>query len=260
MRCFLVAILVVAGLAAAATAEDPPFTPVDYDKLPRTITREPEYVADPLYALFLFGPAGKTRMWAVLDKTRPDLAYHDVLYLDRNSNGDLTEPGERLVGKYSKRGARAGMALVIRVPRLPVPGTRIMHTDFLVSTVRKKGRKGIWFRMKWCGKTTLSGGYGVSGMDTTQWAVSPARAPVFRPTVRGPFSFAFWGKKTVTLPAGGSGSVSILVGSRGSGPDTLAVVDDHFLDLEREELTVTLIARAAAGRELRTRTRITGHC
>ena len=64
----------------------------------------------------------------------------------------------------------------------------------------------------------------------------------------------------MVLPVGGSGSVSVLVGSRGSGPDTLAVVDENFLDLEKDRLTATLIARDAAGRELETRTRITGHC
>jgi len=252
--------LVLVILAGSAPADDPPFVPLDYGKLARTITKEPTYQARPLYALFVFGPAGEARMWAVLDKTRSDLDYYDVLYFDRNANGDLTEPDERFVGTYSERGARAGMALVLRIPELRVPGTGIVHKKFLVSTVRKKGRRGIWFRMRWRGTTTVSGGYGATGMDTTLWASTPAKAPVIRPTVLGPLSFALWGPKTVTLPVGGSGSISLLVGSRGSGPDTLAVVDEHHLDLEKDALTATLIARDAAGRELRTRTRITGHC
>src|SRR5262249_20675170 len=37
------------------------------------------------------GPEAKTRMWVVLDG--------DVLYVDRNGNGDLTEEGERVAAK-----------------------------------------------------------------------------------------------------------------------------------------------------------------
>jgi RNA polymerase sigma factor (sigma-70 family) len=50
--------------------------------------KEPKYRNEPRYALLVFGPKRATRVWMVLDGT--------TLYVDRNGNGDLTEPGERL--------------------------------------------------------------------------------------------------------------------------------------------------------------------
>jgi hypothetical protein len=62
---------------------------VDLTKIERSIAKEPEYqTKDVHYCLIVFGPEAKTRVWLVVDG--------DVLYLDRNGNGDLTEPGERI--------------------------------------------------------------------------------------------------------------------------------------------------------------------
>src|SRR5687767_5410138 len=75
-------VLVALALAGRAPA-------VDLTTIDRTIRKEPTYQSTkPLYCLLVFGPEAKTRVWMVLDD--------DVLYLDRNGNGDLTEPGERL--------------------------------------------------------------------------------------------------------------------------------------------------------------------
>ncbi|MBX7104964.1 MAG: hypothetical protein K1X57_12835 [Gemmataceae bacterium] len=54
----------------------------------RTIRKEPVYTSRPHYCLLAFGPEGKDRAWLVRDG--------DVLYVDRNGNGDLTDPGERI--------------------------------------------------------------------------------------------------------------------------------------------------------------------
>jgi hypothetical protein len=69
---------------------------VDLTKIDRTIAKEPAYQSkSPSYGLLVFGPEAKSRAWVVLDG--------DVLYVDRNCNGDLTEEGERLVIKNPKR-------------------------------------------------------------------------------------------------------------------------------------------------------------
>jgi hypothetical protein len=61
---------------------------VDYDKVDRTLAKEPAYrTKSPKYALLLFGPEARLRVWVVLDG--------ETVYLDRKGNGDLTEPGER---------------------------------------------------------------------------------------------------------------------------------------------------------------------
>jgi hypothetical protein len=70
--------------AAAASAGTP--------KIDRTVGKEPAYrTKAPKYGLLAFGPEGKDRVWLVHDG--------DTLYADRNGNGDLTEPGEKVVAK-----------------------------------------------------------------------------------------------------------------------------------------------------------------
>jgi hypothetical protein len=80
---YLVAVLAcVAFSAADATA-------IDLAKIDRSIKKEPVYQSkSPKYCLLVIGPEAKTRIWLVLDG--------DVLYIDRNGNGDLTEKGERV--------------------------------------------------------------------------------------------------------------------------------------------------------------------
>jgi hypothetical protein len=236
------------------------FVEVDYAKVERKIGKEPEYVSDPLYAMFILDPGGKFRVWAVLDRSKEDLPHHDVLYFDRNGNGDLTETGERFVAKVDESLAPAGISVLITVGDIEVPGTAIVHKGFRVSTVPKKGRKGIWFSMVWDGKEEISGGYGASGMDTTIWSSSPGSAPVLRPAVEGPLGFAIWGYEEVVLGIGESTHISLLVGSRGSGPDTLCALNEDFLDLEKDRIRVTLIAKDEASIEIRSQSWITGHC
>jgi hypothetical protein len=80
MRQLLTGVFVLLGAAAPAPA-------VDYAKIGHTLTREPAYESKaPKYALLLFGPEAKVRVWVVLDG--------DMVYLDRNADGDLTGEGE----------------------------------------------------------------------------------------------------------------------------------------------------------------------
>jgi hypothetical protein len=59
---------------------------VELTRIDRTIAKEPAYKSNPKYCLLVFGPEAKTRVWLVLDG--------EVLYVDRNGNGDLTEKDE----------------------------------------------------------------------------------------------------------------------------------------------------------------------
>jgi hypothetical protein len=77
----LSALLLASGASASARA-------VDLTRLERTVAKEPAYTSLPRYCLLVFGPDAKTRVWLVLDG--------DVLYVDRNGNGDLTAQGKRV--------------------------------------------------------------------------------------------------------------------------------------------------------------------
>ncbi len=74
-------------IAALATT---PASAVDLTKIDRSIAKEPAYKNKPKYCLLVFGPQAKFRVWLVRDG--------DVLYVDRNGDGDLTEPAERYTG------------------------------------------------------------------------------------------------------------------------------------------------------------------
>ncbi len=79
---WLAMVPVLAWLAVAAAA-------ADLTKIERTLAKEPAYQSKtPKYCLMVFGPEAKTRVWLVLDG--------DTLYVDRNGNGDLTEPDEKV--------------------------------------------------------------------------------------------------------------------------------------------------------------------
>ncbi|MGQ0633606.1 MAG: hypothetical protein ACT4QC_03260 [Planctomycetaceae bacterium] len=87
MRSLLFACLGWCVLAAPLAADDSPF--VDLSKIDRSIAKEPKYAHEPHYALIVFGPRAAHRAWLVMDGD-------DVLYIDRNGNGDLSEPDERI--------------------------------------------------------------------------------------------------------------------------------------------------------------------
>src|SRR5437764_562133 len=68
---------------------------VELATVDRSVHKEPVYQSKkPRYCLLVFGPQAQTRVWMVLDG--------DTLYLDRNGDGDLTEPGERVVSQQAR--------------------------------------------------------------------------------------------------------------------------------------------------------------
>jgi hypothetical protein len=65
-----------------------PAQAADLTKIERVIAKEPRYQGKPEYCLLVFGPEAKFRVWLVLDGA--------VLYVDRDGNGDLTQPDKRV--------------------------------------------------------------------------------------------------------------------------------------------------------------------
>ncbi|MEX0703217.1 MAG: hypothetical protein WD069_14070 [Planctomycetales bacterium] len=87
MRCLtpLGAALVAGGMVAAASGAD-----LDLAQIERKVAQEPEYASgQPKYCLLVFGPTAETRVWLVSDGK-------DVLYVDRDGDGDLTGEGEQV--------------------------------------------------------------------------------------------------------------------------------------------------------------------
>jgi hypothetical protein len=92
MRTFGLALTAMLLAAPAAAASD-------LGKIDRTIAKEPAYqTKEPRYCLLVFGPEARFRVWLVQDG--------DVLFVDRNGNGDVTESGERVDKSQGEAGNR----------------------------------------------------------------------------------------------------------------------------------------------------------
>src|SRR5262245_47721597 len=193
----IVAAASAAGAAGAAPGDDGAPAPIE-----RKIRKEPTYVAAPRYALFVLDEAAKFRAWAVFDKSTPDAPFYDVLYFDRNGDGDLTAPDERFVGKRDPSLIPAGLEMLIRVGDVAVPGTKRVHTGLRFSTSPEADRKGFWFDRKWYGATEVSGTYGPVGIDTAEFADSPEHAAIVTPDPNGTLAFGLWMSAPVTLSIG----------------------------------------------------------
>jgi hypothetical protein len=85
-------ILSVLGLTAcpALVAGD------EISKIDRVIGKEPTYRSKPKYCLVVLGPEAKSRVWLVRDG--------DLLYVDRQGNGDLTGKDQSVAKEFLLRG------------------------------------------------------------------------------------------------------------------------------------------------------------
>jgi hypothetical protein len=140
---------------------------VDLTRIDRSIRKEPVYQSNaPQYALLVFGAHAKVRVWVVLDG--------DVLYLDRNGNGDLTDPGERITAEYA-----------LRRPEIR-PGVEIMRNFDLVQFKRGEKEKddrpilSCWPEVTWLH---------VFNLVLREDIDAPGESPIWRKT---PFEVAIY--------------------------------------------------------------------
>jgi len=245
------------GFLQAGASAPPAAATVDYSKIERKIVKEPAYVGKPMYALFLLDETGDFRAWAVLDKSTPELSLPDLLYVDLNANGDLTEKGERFVSTRDARSLEERGA-TITVPSIRVRGLDLRHEEFSIGAYMKGADLSVYFKIKWAGREPLCGGYGLSGTSTVRWGSTLAEAPIFHPNPSGPLSFALWGEPILQL--GQENNVNLFAGNRGSGSGSYSVVNDKFLQAGKDRIFVTVVAKDAEGRDVRLRTEILGRC
>jgi len=226
--------------------------PFDYTKVSRKIASEPKYTAAPRYALLLVGTEGKTRIWMAMDKSKAAGDLYDVFYLDRDGDGNLGEEGERVAAPVN---AKDGIDF--RLGKVEIPEAKVLLEDIQVTNypMGKTRINLITFRMD--GKVTLYGAYGPNG-TYLQFGESPEKAPILHAAPSGVLSFMHMGPEEMKI--GEEDSVMVYVGVRGSGPASFLAVDESFLDLDKDKLFVTLVARDAKGKEIRQRTQIKEHC
>jgi hypothetical protein len=99
---------------ARVLPSNPLFATVD-----RNIAKEPVYQTDsPRYALLAFGPKAAIKVWLVQDG--------ETLYCDRDGDGDLTKPGNRITPDPIRVQTPAGEV------------ARVFHVDFFHAGVKKR--------------------------------------------------------------------------------------------------------------------------
>lgn len=241
-------------LAAAAGAEDA-YVPLDTKSIDRTIVKEPVYGGEPMYALFVLNEEGTFRVWAALDVSSKDADLYDRLHVDLNGNGDLTEQGEAIAGKRFVSSKVEGMTFRTLFVDPPGPG---FHSEFWVQySVREEVPRFTW-GLKWKDRTGIRGGFALTGDRPAPWKPTPAEAPVFRPSAKGPLSFSLEVEPVFARDV--DNFAVVLVGHRASKDEPLAAFDENYLQLTADKLLVIVYATDEHGDEVRTVNRIRQHC
>ncbi|MFQ5507352.1 MAG: peroxiredoxin family protein [Planctomycetota bacterium] len=212
--------------------------PIVFAEVDRSIRGLPRARTGPLlYGLFLFGPGGETKVWALLDKSSAGVPGYDVLWLDVDADGVLGEKGERFAGK-------AGTFKV---------GDFKEHRDFTLRWTEKSVR----YSMLWRGEKPTRGGYGPERATYARFATSPEEAPIFVPGYDRPFEFEHW--MSGQLRAGQDNDFKVFVGNRGDRRGAFSAVDDKFLPAG-EYVVATLLFTTRSGKKARVMTKLRERC
>jgi hypothetical protein len=224
------------------------------DKLDRRILKQPTYTSkQPLYGLLVFGSKADKRVWLVLDKSKPDTTAYDVLYVDRNADGDLTASDERLVGK-----TEAGVT-VFTLLEFKDPATDGIHTEFRVR-LTGQDKPTVMVSMKWRGKQRMGGGYPPDPDEYMKLTPKRETAPVVWFQGDGPFRFQRWYGGTLTI--GGQDDTNdfkVFLGQIGSGPSSFCAFQEHVLP-PSEAVQATLIYTDQDGKERREECQLKERC
>ena len=223
-------------LAHSAAFAEPP-------KPDRTIKKEPAYQTKaPWYGLLVFGPEARDRVWLVQDG--------DTLYVDRNGNGDLTDPGEKVAAEKPKHGrapdegefsfelgdltvgGRTHKNLgVYVVPLSRYQASSIARRPDVKAALAKDPKASIFIvrgdldmpELKTGapgGRASFTAGFlDLNGL--LQFAEKPANAPVVH--LGGPLEITFY-SELPALRVGRGSELVLVVGTPGVGPGTFAML------------------------------------
>src|SRR5262249_30583540 len=201
------------------------------------LAKQPRYTAPrPLYGLLVLGPQARTRIWMVLDKSKPEADRYDVLYADVNGNGDLGEADERFAGH------KEGDDLRFRLPDLKDPASDVTHTEWSVR-VSKDASPDVMVSLKWRGGPKMGGGYPQEpDGGYLKFANTPAEAPILWANGDGPFRFQRWYSSRLTV--GGADDLKVFLGQQGIGTNSFWAFQEHVLPAA-EGVQATLLYRDA---------------
>jgi hypothetical protein len=103
----------------------------------------------------------------------------------------------------------------------------------------------------------VRGGYAPDAGPYTQFATTPAAAPVLWPAADGPFSFQFWILRPLTI--GAAEDIRVFLGHQGHGRNTFCAVPDTFLP-KSVPVLATLVYKDKTGKERRAPSELRERC
>jgi len=215
--------------------------PIDLGSMRSPPVRLPAFTSStPRFGLFLFGPESDVRVWAVLDQSQADADDYDVLYLDLDSDGDLTEPRERFLGTRVEQKEQMSRRFVIGEfwPR----GSKAPHQEF---TITWWAPGHVTFRMRWYGRERTVGGFGRLADEKLRFGDSVANAPVLVPGCDQPLQFQRRGDEP--LQRKHVEELTVLAGNPGSGTASFSFIDARSFE-EEDTLVATLVYHDSRGR------------
>jgi len=226
----------------------------EFDKFRRVVPKLPAPVSsEALYGILLFGTETERCVWAVFDKSAPNSPVCDVLYLDLNADGDLTQSAERFLARTTVPQPRKDDSAVFEIGRFKDPATGREHTEFSITWRPNR----VSFRMKWLGEKMIQGVYGPSLEEYANFSKSPSTAPVLIPGHDRPFQFEHW--MSGALKRGTENDFNVFLGNIGSGRGTFCAVDNKFLP-PKDYVVGTLVYRDGSGAEKQARFDLKHRC
>ena len=204
----------------------------DLAKIERKIGKEPVYHSQPKYCLLVLGADAKMRVWLVEDG--------DTLYVDRNGNGDLTEPGEKIAAEKRKDRGPVDHNYVFAAGELREGGKRHLNLSIAVSDLNRALPEAkavlerdpqardyrIGLEVEMPGRHGLgAGGRLVQGAGTDingllQFADRPQDAPIIH--FGGPWTMGLYRPTNLWLDR--ANTLDLIFGTPGLGPGSFAYV------------------------------------
>ena len=183
-----------------------PATAADLTRIDRYLAREPSYQTNlPKYCLLVFGREAGTHVWLVLDG--------DVLYIDRNGSGDLTEPGKRVPG------ARTGRWLDFHAGMVPTGEGKLHDLQIRVRDLNLVDGKCTGMDLILDGKHKRFAGF--DDANPLRFAQRPGQAPILH--LEGPLMMKLYGDPPTFIP-GQETELNIAIGTPGVGPGSFCAI------------------------------------
>ncbi|MDR3637000.1 MAG: hypothetical protein P4L84_24565 [Isosphaeraceae bacterium] len=203
------------AMVAPSLAAEP--AAVDLAHIDRSIAKEPRYAGRPHYALIVFGSRAEHRSWLVMDGD-------ETLYFDRNGNGDLTDPEDRIAQDVeatrkihmAEGGTHSGMNVF---PLGTVAGVKlnfhywvrrrgVVPADERLRKIEQERQTNDWEN----GTLWRSAAKGSQAQNPVVLAARPADAQVTH--LGGPLTFALkWGEDQTLRPWPQTTIFDVLIGT-----------------------------------------------